>query len=439
MKAIILAAGTGERMLPLTQDLPKPMLTINDKPILQYTLGLLRAHGITDIGMTTFYKKEKITDFFRDGRKLGVRLTFLDEPELLPSGRAVRQMIDFVDDYVLITNGDNLTDLDLTSTLSAHKNKGSDITLVTYPTGDNLSPDSQIFFDESGTLVRFEEKIGSLERAQIPLEKRFANTGIYLFNKSALEVIPENTQENLGELFPYLLGKGLKIGVQVIQEDTYYKEVGNMERFLQARKEIESGSVSLRIPMEEFPQIAPKITGGLKLEIGAGMKPTPGYLHQDVTSLPGVNLDFVCNPWEVPLERESISDIIALGVMEHLRYVEVEKTLIHFNKLLKRGGSFRFDVPDMQVWAKYLYNVTRGNGHKNPLRDEHVWATIYGWQRWPGDEHKSGWTRDSLISVTRNAGFKITGEGPDIFLKDGIYRGRFTRYGDAHIYLEATK
>jgi NDP-sugar pyrophosphorylase family protein/predicted SAM-dependent methyltransferase len=441
MKGIVLAAGIGERMRPLTLDTPKPMLAINGKPLLQYTLGVLRASEITQIGVTTFYLKEKITNFFRDGRRFGVDLTYLDESELIPSGLALRQMVGFVDDATVVINGDNLTDMDFRQATSTHRERGLDATIVAYSKGDDLSPDSQIFFDENFRVTRFYEKMSSPERANIPLERRFTNTGMYVFNRSAIEAIPEDTTQDLGKLIPYLLDRGLKIGVQFVGPKTYYQEVGNMERFLRAKKQIESGEVSLGIPLEEVQQLISTavIPVDQRLEIGSGGKPTPGYLHQDVTRLPGVNLDFVCNPWEVPLSDGSLSDIIALGVMEHLRYEDVGKTLRHFNRLLKIGGSFRFDVPDMRIWAEHLYNMTHNKSHKNPLRDEHVWATMYGWQRWPGDEHKSGWTRDSIVRATNESGLKVAAEGPSIFTSDGIYRGRFTRYGDAHVYIKAVK
>lgn len=176
-----------------------------------------------------------------------------------------------------------------------------------------------------------------------------------------------------------------------------------------------------------------------KLEIGSGQKPTPGYLHQDISRQEGVKLDFLCNPWEIDLSPGSLSEVVALGVVEHLRYEEVKKTLDHMNFLLKKGGSFLFDVPDMKVWSEYLYNTTHGKSEKNPFSDEHVWATIYGWQRWPGDEHKSGWTDEKLSDLINNSGYSQIVKGVENFTKRGFQRGRFTREGDAHLYFEAKK
>ncbi|MCA9487697.1 MAG: hypothetical protein KC516_01910 [Nanoarchaeota archaeon] len=176
-----------------------------------------------------------------------------------------------------------------------------------------------------------------------------------------------------------------------------------------------------------------------KLELGCGQKPTPGYLHQDVTPQNLVNLDFNCNPWEIVLPKNSLSEVLALGVMEHLRFNDFDKTLYHMEGLLKKGGSFLFDVPDMKVWSEYLYNLTHGKSNKNPFSEEHVWATIYGWQRWEGDEHKCGWTKQGLTKKLKEVGFSKIEEGVNVFTEKGIERGRFTREGDAHIYIKAIK
>src|SRR4051812_12717815 len=117
-----------------------------------------------------------------------------------------------------------------------------------------------------------------------------------------------------------------------------------------------------------------------KLELGSGARPTPGYLHQDITVQPGVELDFTCLPWEIPIEQNSLSEVIALGLMEHLRYTEFHLALNHIRRLLKPGGSFVFDVPDLKIWSEYLYNMTHNLSAKNPFSDEHVLATMFGWQ-----------------------------------------------------------
>ena len=176
-----------------------------------------------------------------------------------------------------------------------------------------------------------------------------------------------------------------------------------------------------------------------KLELGSGERCTPGYLHHDIVPIEGAKLDFVCKPWEIPLDEGSISEILALGVMEHMRFDNVGKTLRHMYLLLQDGGEFLLDVPDMKVWSEYLLNVTHDHPEKNPFPPEHVWRTIYGWQRWEGDEHKSGWTRDMILRALKEAGFEKIEEGVELFTSKGFERRRFARPEDAHIYLKVTK
>ncbi len=176
-----------------------------------------------------------------------------------------------------------------------------------------------------------------------------------------------------------------------------------------------------------------------RLELGCGARPTPGYLHQDITPQPDVELDFSCPPWELPIADGSLYEVLALGLMEHLRFEDFHATLVKVHRMLATDGAFLFDVPDMTVWSEYLYNLTHGRQDQNPFTPEHIWSTFYGWQRWPGDEHKSGWTRDSLLDALLQAGFERVEEGVEIFTSQGILRRRFTRPTDAHLYIKAIK
>jgi predicted SAM-dependent methyltransferase len=171
-----------------------------------------------------------------------------------------------------------------------------------------------------------------------------------------------------------------------------------------------------------------------KLELGCGDRPTPGYLHQDIIEL--VPLDFGCQPWEIPLNNNVMSEVIAIGVMEHLRLEDFRKTIAHVYKLLEPGGIFLFDVPDIKVWSEYLYNTLRG--FPAPFTREHIFATIWGWQRWPGDEHKYGWTYTAILQELEPLGFTID-EGKKDIMDRGIVRNRFSRPKDAHIYIKAIK
>jgi predicted SAM-dependent methyltransferase len=182
------------------------------------------------------------------------------------------------------------------------------------------------------------------------------------------------------------------------------------------------------------------VTKNEKLELGCGQRPTPGYLHQDITSQPDVKLDFNCQIWEIPLKENSLSEIIALALMEHLCFADFTKALKHIHRLLAPGGEFLFDLPDIEKWSEYLYYITHGIPEKSPFPKEHIYATFWGWQRWPGDEHKCAWMKDDLFKHLKEIGFsKIFHEDTRIFLSRGISRNRFKNLADAHLYIKAIK
>ncbi|CAB4925451.1 unannotated protein [freshwater metagenome] len=173
----------------------------------------------------------------------------------------------------------------------------------------------------------------------------------------------------------------------------------------------------------------------MKLEIGCGQRPTPGYIHNDLNNFPGVEL--VCSPWEVTLESNTLEEVLALGVIEHLTYDQVEKTFNNIFRMLKPGGVFLFDVPDIPIWCQYVVDYFAGK--ETPFEIDHIFATLYGWQRWPGDEHKSGWYKEKLEKYLVASGFTTWEEGVNEMKSRGHERNRMNRPTDAHIYVAARR
>jgi predicted SAM-dependent methyltransferase len=172
-----------------------------------------------------------------------------------------------------------------------------------------------------------------------------------------------------------------------------------------------------------------------KLELGCGQRPTPGYIHNDLNAFEGV--DIVGNPWEIELPDGSLDEVIALGNIEHLTYEQCDKTFRNIRRMLAPGGVFLFDVPDIPVWCRYVADHFAGK--ETPFTLEHLFSTLYGWQRWPGDEHKSGWHQGMLEDAVKKAGYSATSYGVEHFLSRGLERNRMKRPADAHIYCMATR
>ena len=173
----------------------------------------------------------------------------------------------------------------------------------------------------------------------------------------------------------------------------------------------------------------------MKVEIGCGARPTPGYFHTDITPQPGVELDYRGPAWSVPVACGTADEVLALGCIEHLSQTDAIATFVNVHRMLKPGGVFLFDVPDLVAWCNYLVELELG--HPVPFEREHILATLYGWQRWPGDEHRYGWTDHALLAALEEAGFSTVTWGLEPFLARGIVRRRFGRIEDAHIYTQA--
>lgn len=177
----------------------------------------------------------------------------------------------------------------------------------------------------------------------------------------------------------------------------------------------------------------------MKLELGAGHRPTIGYEHNDLH--PFDHIEHPGVPWELELPSGSVEEVLALGFVEHLTFFQAFDTFRNVRRMLRPGGVFLFDVPDYPVWARYyLYRLNALDSYSLPADAppmEHIRKTLFGWQRWPGDEHKSGWDRDYLDESLREAGFTHIEWGLDPFLARGIYRRRFKNPADAHLYVSA--
>lgn len=173
----------------------------------------------------------------------------------------------------------------------------------------------------------------------------------------------------------------------------------------------------------------------MKLELGAGHRPTVGYQHNDLHAFE--HIEYVGHPWELELPSGSLSEVLALGFVEHLTYFQAFDTFRNVYRMLQPGGAFLFDVPDFPVWAGYYLAALDGDTPPVPL--DHIRRTLCGWQRWPGDEHKSAWDEQFLAESLIEAGFEDIRWGLTPFLNRGLYRRRFRNPVDAHLYVCASK
>lgn len=180
----------------------------------------------------------------------------------------------------------------------------------------------------------------------------------------------------------------------------------------------------------------------MKLELGAGLRPTRGYTHNDTQPFPHIEL--VNDAWMLDLPTDSVDEVFAVAFIEHLTFDQACDTFRNVARMLRPGGVFLFDVPDYPKWVQY-YQTRLIGGEVRPEDSvppmDHVRRTLFGWGRWPGDEHKYGWDLGHLGDTLLDIGFQ---PGKNLFdglpmFKARTYRRRFDEPWNAHLYVCAIK
>ncbi|MGE5553955.1 MAG: sugar phosphate nucleotidyltransferase [Betaproteobacteria bacterium] len=267
VRAMILAAGVGSRLDPLTANLPKPMVPIVNRPAMEHILALLAHHGVGEVVANLWYRPDSILDYFGDGRRFGMSLTYSREKELLGTAGGVKRVAEFFSDTFLVIAGDALTDIDLTSFLAFHRERQALATIALRPV-----PDPRHFgvvvTDRTGRITGFQEKPEPHEALSL-----LANTGIYLFQREILDLIPTGEFYDFGkQLFPRLVEEGKPFyGYRM---DGYWCDVGTLKQYRLAHQDVLQGAVRLytpgvALPREDHP-----------LVLGQGAKVSPQALIQ---------------------------------------------------------------------------------------------------------------------------------------------------------------
>ncbi len=236
MQAIIMAGGQGTRLRPLTKETPKPMIQLLGRPLMEYSVELLKKHGMTDIGVTVMYLPQYIKAYFGDGDKFGVNMKYFEETDPLGTAGSVKLAQNELNDTFAVISGDALTNIDLTKVMTYHKSVGADVTIVLSRQDDPLEY-GVVMTGTDCRILSFEEK-PQWEN----VISNTVNTGIYIINKSILDEIPSNTAFDFSrDLFPKLLAKNAKM-YGYITED-YWCDLGTPEAYIEAHKDILLGKL----------------------------------------------------------------------------------------------------------------------------------------------------------------------------------------------------
>lgn len=267
---MILAAGKGTRVRPITYSVPKPMISLIRKPVVESLIEHLKRHGFDDIVINTSHLAGSIENYLRDGDRFGVNIAYsfegkmvdgqlMDEP--LGSAGGIKKIQDFsgfFDDTFIVLCGDALIDLDIGQLLDFHRKSGAlaTIALKDVPRSE-VNRYGVVQTDDSGRILRFQEKPAVEDAVSTTI-----NTGIYLFEPGIIDLIPSGTEFDIGkDLFPFLVEQGLPFyGVSIPYQ---WVDIGSVTDYWDATRLILNGAVEgYTIPGRE---IAPGVYAGINI------------------------------------------------------------------------------------------------------------------------------------------------------------------------------
>ncbi|MDT0554151.1 nucleotidyltransferase family protein [Urechidicola vernalis] len=223
--AVVMAGGRGERLKPLTNDTPKPLLKVGEKPIIEHNIDRLRSFGIDDFWLSVRYLGEQLEDYFKDGSHKHICTEYVWETEPLGTIGAVSKVKNFKHDYILVTNSDILTNLNYEEFFLNFLESGADLSVVTIPY--DVPIPYAVMETEDNKVISFKEK---------PTYTYYSNGGIYLMKKEVLKLIPKDKFYNATDLMEALIEKNFLVHSYPLRG--YWLDIGKHDDFAKAQKDI---------------------------------------------------------------------------------------------------------------------------------------------------------------------------------------------------------
>lgn len=229
MKAMILAAGLGTRLAPLTSNRPKPLVPVGNRPIIHRTITWLKSHGVDEIVVNAHHHRNQIRNYLDGGRPFGIKIHISEEPEILGTGGGIQKTRWFWDNEpFVVVNGDILTDIDLSLAYQTHQKRGDLVTLVLH----DFAPFNQI---------KLNRRKNILDINPTPAPGRLAFTGIHIMNLPVLDHIPSGRFFCILECYRALIGLGRPLGGHVVKNH-YWRDAGSIESYIEANRETLNGA-----------------------------------------------------------------------------------------------------------------------------------------------------------------------------------------------------
>src|SRR5437870_3799330 len=337
MKAVVMAGGEGSRLRPLTSGLPKPLVPVVGRPVMEHILGLLRKHGITYVVVSLQYLGSAIRDYFGDGSDFGVDITYVVQDATLSTADSVKNAQEYLDEPFIVISGDAMTDIDLSQVMQYHREKKAAATSVLTSVANPLEF-GVVITNPDGTIKRFLEKPswGEVFSDQV-------NTGIYVLEPTVLDLLPPAAVVDWSaDVFPKMLKNRLPLFGYLAPG--YWCDIGNIQTYYQANWDALSGRVDVEIDGERREG---DVWVGENVEWGLGVRVVgPAYIGQESKIKAGVFLNGpVCvGNFSVVDENTKISNSIIwtysyIGETSRLRQAIVcRHVTIKNNCLLEEGA-----------------------------------------------------------------------------------------------------
>ncbi|MEQ8925378.1 MAG: nucleotidyltransferase family protein [Fulvivirga sp.] len=223
---VIMAGGRGSRLRPLTDTVPKPLLKVGGKPIIEHNIERLALYGIDDFWLSINYLGYQLREYFSTGRERNVHIEYIEESEPLGTIGSIALIEEFHHDFIMVTNSDILTNLDYEHFFLEFISNDSDLSVVTIPYKVNI-PYAVIETADGRTISDFKEK---------PTYTYYSNGGIYLMKRSVIDIIPHSKFYNATDLMEEMIKKGMKVTSYPFEG--YWLDIGKHEDFKKAQEDI---------------------------------------------------------------------------------------------------------------------------------------------------------------------------------------------------------
>lgn len=393
MKAVIMAGGFGTRLRPLTCNIPKPMVPMVNRPMMEHIVELLKTHHITDIVATLFYQPDAIAGHFGDGSTFGVSMQYRRSEADYGTAGSVGNARDFLTERFLIISGDVLTDFDLSAAVAFHEAKKAKATIMLTRVQDPLQFGVVITRDD-GKITRFLEKPAWGE-----VFSDTVNTGIYIIEPEVLDLIPEKEEFDFSkDLFPLLLEQDAELYGYVAKG--YWRDVGNLNEYQEAQMDVLRGLVN--VPMRGMKvansyvgehtaiETDPKLLSGVNIigsntRIHAGAQLTNSIIGNDCEIKSGAIIRncIIWNGCQIGAKAELTNDVIGFksiigdetSILENVfigdkcivgrRSKLLSNIKLWPEKAVEEGSILARSLVWEERWLRDLFNDSRISGLSN--------------------------------------------------------------------------